>query len=209
MFIIIKRKLDGSVRLVTAFRVLFPIALTFYMDTQTIDSIREVFHNGSIVLLAFGIGLAIIGSLKPRALGRVFHEFSRRRYILLTAIFVCLLSGTVFTATQPDPETFHSNAPRPTTHNTAQDFNDLSEQPLSESAVQATESQPALESALETPPSQDQAAAPPNQSKDSSPATSTPASPPASSNPKPAIEDSTKKPEAARDCRLELLFLCF
>lgn len=178
------------------------------MDTQTLDAIREVFHNGSIALLVFGIGLAIIGLVKPRVFSKIFHEFSRRRYIVLTAIFVCLLASTVFTVTEPAPQTLHSNAPTPTTHSTedAASLNTIQEESLPEGNTTTT---PESQTTTATPAGQanqgqTEATAitnTPASTQSSSQTTSTPAPQPKSANGK-EIKSQPK------DCRLELLFLC-
>jgi hypothetical protein len=178
------------------------------MDIQTLDAIREIFHNGSIALLIFGIGLAIAGLWKPRALGKVFHEFSRRRYIVLTAIFVCLLSGTVFTATESTPQPLHSNAPRPITHTTDTDgLNDLEEESLPESAVQATKSQ----LSPDPQPVSSQSAATGQTRVNPSQPVPAPTSPqsPTQTSKQPVLESGDKQQTTKKDCRIELLWLCF
>lgn len=111
------------------------------MDTETLESLRAIFHYGSIVVLGFGIGIAVIGFFRPKAFVRVFHEFSQRRFILLTAVFVCLLSGTVFTITHSSPETLQSNAPRPATQG-ADDFKDLEDEILPDNTAEAAQPVP-------------------------------------------------------------------
>jgi hypothetical protein len=112
------------------------------MDTETLESVRSIFHYGSVVLLGFGIGLAVIGFFRPKAFARFFHEFSQRRFILLTAIFVGLLSGTIFTVTYPSPATL-SNAPRPATQS-ENDLKDLEEEILPQGTAEAAQPVPTL-----------------------------------------------------------------
>src|SRR5690349_2638279 len=69
-----------------------------------IDIIRDFVHGGSVVLIGLIIILATIALIRPRLSKSLFHEFAERKYILVGSIFLCLLSGTIFVATQSPGE---------------------------------------------------------------------------------------------------------
>ncbi|MGI9027702.1 MAG: G5 domain-containing protein [Candidatus Saccharimonadales bacterium] len=71
------------------------------MDTNTIDTVRNMVHGTSIVLLAIILVIVIVGLFKPQLVKKIFREFSERKYIVTAGVFIGLLSGTVFLATQP------------------------------------------------------------------------------------------------------------
>ncbi len=83
-------------------------------NTLLIDGLRDFIHNGSIVLLIIILGATIYAAIRPARFRSFFKEFSQRRYIIISGIFVSLLCGTIFVATQspthgpPQPGTAHS-----------------------------------------------------------------------------------------------------
>lgn len=70
------------------------------MNANTLENVRQMVHVSSLVLLCAVFVIGAVGTLKPQLFRRVFKEFSERKYILSSAVFACLLCGTVFTATQ-------------------------------------------------------------------------------------------------------------
>lgn len=110
------------------------------MNTNTVDIVREIVHTGSAVLLVIMAAVAVIGFAKPHVLRRIFKEFAQRRYILGSAVFACLLCGTVFTATQPTAEPLQSNVPQPIT-DSAEAMSEPDDQNIPESSTQQTEVQ--------------------------------------------------------------------
>lgn len=81
------------------------------MNTNLIDISRNMVHEMSIVLFGVIAIVLVISALKPQLFKRVFREFSERKYILTAGIFISLLNGTVFFATQPTENTFVSKSP--------------------------------------------------------------------------------------------------
>lgn len=79
------------------------------MDINTLEKVREAVHASSLALLLTVILIAAIGLLKPGLLRGIFKEFAERKYILAMAVFVCLLFGTVFTATQDTTRSYDYN----------------------------------------------------------------------------------------------------
>lgn len=74
-----------------------------------LDIAREAVHISSLVILCTVVLVAIVGTFKPHLLRVIFKEFTERKYILASAVFVCLLCGTIFTATQPISRPFDSS----------------------------------------------------------------------------------------------------
>ncbi len=70
------------------------------MDANTLESVRAGVHASSLAVLCLVVLAAIIGTAKPQLLRKFFKEFAERKYILASSVFICLLCGTVFTATQ-------------------------------------------------------------------------------------------------------------
>ena len=87
------------------------------MDINTLENVREAVHASSLILLFMVIFIGTIGTLKPKLLSRVLKEFAERKFILAGAVFVCLLCGTIFTATQNMSRPYESS--RTQTSNTA------------------------------------------------------------------------------------------
>lgn len=55
------------------------------------------------------IVIVIIAMIRPKTLKLFFHEFCERKYIATAAVFIILLSGTIFFATQaPDDPSYVS-----------------------------------------------------------------------------------------------------
>ena len=87
------------------------------MDINTLENVREAVHASSLILLFVVVLVATIGTFKPNLLRGVLKEFAERKYILAGAVFICLLCGTIFTATQNMSRPYESS--RTQTSNTA------------------------------------------------------------------------------------------
>ena len=83
------------------------------MDTNTVNTIRDLINATSLALCIVIIGLALIGFFRPKTLGFVLREFARRRYIVVGGVFAGLLCGTIYTATQPDYGSFDASQQKP------------------------------------------------------------------------------------------------
>lgn len=71
----------------------------------------------SVVLIGIAVLVIIVSVIRPQLFKRIFHEFSERKYIAAVSVFVCLLSGTVFIATEPTHDTsFVSENTKTTIH---------------------------------------------------------------------------------------------
>jgi hypothetical protein len=181
------------------------------MDTHTIDTVRSIVHTSSVIVLGIVIIFLIVGSVKPHLLRPLLKEFAERKYVVAFAIFVCLLCGTIFTATESTVQSYESqntkqssNAPTPLAKSSNSNLQNPSreEQAASSGTTSGRTSQTASRSATGGPQpgesSVAQAASPNTQessrSTGNSPAaTITPAQP----------ADNTKKCE-----NVHLLFVC-
>ncbi len=83
------------------------------MNSNMIDSTQELVHQGSVIVLGVVLLILIIGIIKPLAFKKMFQEFSERKYIVAGSVFISLLSGTIFFATQPANQTFVSDNTKP------------------------------------------------------------------------------------------------
>ena len=79
------------------------------MDINTLENVREAVHGGSLAILCIVILFAVVGTVKPHLLRGIFKEFAERKFILAGSVFICLLCGTVFTATQSISRPYESN----------------------------------------------------------------------------------------------------
>jgi hypothetical protein len=70
------------------------------MDINTITFVRDLMHAISLAVLIVVVGAIIIGVTRPRLLKFVLREFADRKYILIGGLFVSLLCGTIYTATE-------------------------------------------------------------------------------------------------------------
>ena len=70
------------------------------MNTSILDIIQGTVHVTSIVAIAAVLILAFIGTIKPALYKKFLLEYSERKYIVTAGVFICLLSGTTFIATQ-------------------------------------------------------------------------------------------------------------
>lgn len=66
-------------------------------------------HAGSFAVFFVVIGIAIAGCLRPKLFGFIFREFAQRKYFIVGGVFLGLLCGTVYTATQPDYSSYESS----------------------------------------------------------------------------------------------------
>ena len=72
------------------------------MDINTVNTVRDFIHASSIALLIMVAAAGTIGAIKPRMLRLLLREFAERKYIIAGGVFMSLLCGTIFTATQAD-----------------------------------------------------------------------------------------------------------
>lgn len=70
------------------------------MDGNTLENVREAVHFASLGLFVITATIGFIGAIKPGLFRKLFKEFAERKYIIATSVFICLLSASVFTATQ-------------------------------------------------------------------------------------------------------------
>lgn len=146
------------------------IVLPEHMNPTTIDFVRELVHLTSIALIAAVVAMVVIGSIKPHILRRIFREFSERKYIIGTGVFVCLLCGTIFTATQATDNPKASENPKKEIESvtmlpasTATDQSNIVEQPTPapNTAAPVVEPAPQKRSTPSTSPAQPPAASAP------------------------------------------------
>lgn len=176
------------------------------MDTNTIDTIRGIVHTGSLIIFVLVLAGFVVGLIKPTILRPLFKEFCERKYVLVVGAFICLLCGTIFTATQSTFQKYDSqnnqsnNAPTPLIKSDNQNIpNPPNEEPASNDSENTS-----------------------NRSSRSSPSGSSTATPTSSTAPQPTntqarnVADTSAQapkvntpPEAEKKCeKVQLLFVC-
>lgn len=124
------------------------------MDINTLNTIRDFINATSLALLMVVFGIALIGAFRPKALAFVLKEFAGRRYILAGGVFIGMLCGTIYTATQPDYGSFEASQQKPHVQSQALISQSLQTQKAPGSEVQgATTEQPRPKPTSPTPPS--------------------------------------------------------
>jgi len=78
------------------------------MGTDSINFVRELVHLGSITFLIAALLITVIGCVKPVIFRKIFQEFAQRKYILIAAVFTCLLCGSIFLSTASPYENMQS-----------------------------------------------------------------------------------------------------
>lgn len=77
-------------------------------------------HAISLALLILVSAFLIFGLIKPIIFKKYFREFAERKYILAGGVFIGLLCGTIYTATDASYQTYDSSSSRGGGHSTAQ-----------------------------------------------------------------------------------------
>jgi hypothetical protein len=169
-----------------------------------IEFIRDFVHGGSVVFIGIIIMLGAAALIRPQLFKKFFHEFTERKYIVVVSVFLCLLSGTIFVATQPPDDNFAAEQTVPT-QQTVKPMNADSTpaepptNPGSQSAGPGTESAPLDGRKSAMPVSSPQAPEPGNQASPAPAGVSNPSAnevsqaSPAEANPKVAQPQPEKK----------------
>lgn len=74
------------------------------MSKSLLDTIQTGIHSTSLFILGITVIVIAVAIVRPQLFKRLFLSFSERKYLITCGVFIALLSGTIFVATEPMQE---------------------------------------------------------------------------------------------------------